>query len=101
MVKNAFDFGHKRDPERHQAVLANNINLWNLDELNEMVRMTSDFTYHYMSIVPTSPTHAELKSICLSDENRSEFVAATKKAQNLADELGVNIVFQETWPKSQ
>lgn len=97
-VQNMDHYCRTRNPDQHVAVLRNNINLINIDEVEEMVRMTQKHFLHYLALSPTRPINKKLREICLNPQNESQFAEARAKAQQEADSLGVNVVFSGDWP---
>lgn len=98
VVDNMNQYCRERDPDRHVAVLGNNINMLNVDELDEMVQMTKDNFCHFLSLVPTASVGPHLNDICLNSSNESVFKEAVEKAKLKAKELKVNVRFPGNWP---
>ncbi len=98
VVENMNQYCRERDPDRHVAVLGNNINMLNVDELDEMVQMTKDNFCHVLSLVPTASVGPHLNDICLNTSNESIFREAAEKAKRKAKELKVNVRFPGNWP---
>ena len=98
VVENMNQYCRERDPDRHVAVLGNNINMLNVDELDEMVQMTKDNFCHFLSLVPTASVGPHLNEICLNPSNESIFREAAGNAKRKAKELKVNVRFSGNWP---
>ncbi len=98
VVENMNQYCRERDPDRHVAVLGNNINMLNVDELDEMVQMTKDNFCHFLSLVPTASVGPHLNEICLNPSNESIFREAAENAKRKAKELKVNVRFSGNWP---
>ena len=98
VVENMNQYCRERDPDRHVAVLGNNINMLNVDELDEMVQMTKDNFCHVLSLVTTASVGPHLNDICLNTSNESLFREAAEKARRKAKELKVNVRFPGNWP---
>lgn len=98
VVENMNQYCRERDPDRHVAVLGNNINMLNVDELDEMVQMTKDNFCHFLSLVPTASVGRHLNEICLNPSNESIFREAAGNAKRKAKELKVNVRFSGNWP---
>lgn len=98
VVANLDNYCRTRDPDHHIAVLRNNINTINIDEVEEMIRMTKDYFFHFVVLSLTRPIQRSLNEICLNEQNAGRFRDAQNKAKELAEELGVNVVFSGNWP---
>lgn len=88
-----------RNPDHHVAVLTNNINLINIDEIEQMVELTKQHFFHYLCLSLTTPMGKRLKPICLNANNYHRFRQARIAAQAKASEMGVNVVFSGNWPE--
>ena len=98
VVRQMDHYCRTRNPDRHVAVLCNQVNLINLDEVPRMVQMTRDHFLHYLQLCLTRPVGRGLEEICLNDRNVEAFRRARREASEQAMKLGVNVVFGSDWP---
>lgn len=86
---------YKRDGSgRHIVLLHNNINLLNIHEVPDMVRLAKWLGVDTLSLLPTHDCggkHLGIEEILVSDKNYQRFAEAQHEAERVAKEIGQHI----------
>ena len=92
------DFGGK---ECHHVSIYNNINIINIHEMTQMGEMAVDIGVESMVMLPTYEQDGivQLGEMVLCDKNVGMFKEASEKAMARADELGMNLLYQNRFDK--
>jgi MoaA/NifB/PqqE/SkfB family radical SAM enzyme len=80
------------DPEKHQVNLHNNINMWNVHEVEDMVLLCKELGVERLILLPThdcAGTHHNIKNILVNQDNHKIFAEAQQKATKLAEKEGL------------
>ena len=82
------------DAEKHQVNLHNNINMFNVHEVEGMVVLCKELGVERLILLPThdcAATHHGIKDILVSKDNFEVFVEAQEKAVKMADKVGIRL----------
>lgn len=81
--------------ERHKAVIYNNINLLNVDEMSRMVEVAAELGVDGMKMVPTYTIDHSVKlgELLLCEKNVDIFKECSEQAMATAQRLGVQLVY--------
>jgi hypothetical protein len=92
------DYGGK---ECHHVSIYNNINIINIHEMTQMVEMAVDIGVDSMVMLPTYEQDGivQLGEMVLCDKNVGMFTEASENAMARADELGMNLLYQNRFDK--
>jgi molybdenum cofactor biosynthesis enzyme MoaA len=83
-----------RDPDRHRVNIHNNINLFNVHEVEGMVELCKQLGVERLVLLPThdcAGTHHQIKDILVNEGNFEIFAEAQKKAVMMANKEGIRL----------
>jgi hypothetical protein len=84
----------KNRPSGHIVHVHNNINIFNVHEVPDMVRLCKKMGVDRLVLLNThDSTHPEITYMCVNQQNVGKFKAAQEEATRVAEEIGLNIFF--------
>ena len=83
-----------RNPKKHQVNIHNNINLLNVHEVEEMVKLCKKLGVERLILLPThdcAGTHRQIGDILVNQDNFEIFSESQRKAEIAASQAGVRL----------
>lgn len=101
ILKNIRTYMSYRDrnggPDRHRAIIYNNINLINVNEMTKMVETAADLKVDQLVMLPTHDQcgRVSMGELLLNGKNVKIFKKAAEEARRRAEGLGVNLHYSK------